>query len=182
MAAILLISLSLAMDAFSVSVTGGIKSQGAKMAQAIKVAAFFGVFQAFMPVLGWLIGEAMKGYIAGIDHWIAFILLGGIGLKMIQEARSKSPDKKDILNIKTLLLLAIATSIDALIIGITLNLLNIPFLVSIATIGITTFILCFFGFLFGKKLGGLFGRKIEILGGLVLIFLGFKILAEHLIS
>ncbi len=180
---ILLIYISLAMDAFGVSVVGGIKSQTARVAHAIRVASFFGIFQAFMPIIGWLIGEAMKGFITTIDHWVAFVLLGIIGIKMIREAlNNNGEEKKDILDTKTLLLLSVATSIDALIVGVTLSLLKLPFLVSISTIGIVTFILSFLGFLFGKQMGALFGKKVEILGGAALILVGLKILIEHLIA
>lgn len=180
---IFLISFSLAMDAFSVSIAGGMKAQEARINQVVKVAIFFGVFQAIMPVFGWLIGEALKDFITAIDHWVAFVLLGIIGIKMIQEALSNhSKVGKDILKTKTLLLLSIATSIDAFVIGITLNLLEIPFYISIITIGIITFILSVLGFLFGKQLGGLFGKKMEVLGGGVLILIGLKIFIEHLIK
>jgi putative Mn2+ efflux pump MntP len=176
------ISLSLAMDAVSVSIAGGMKSQKAKIAHALKVAAFFGIFQAVMPVFGWLIGEVAKGFIGAVDHWIAFILLGMIGIKMIYEALNNSgEEKRNIYNTKILLILSVATSIDALIVGITLNVLKTPFLMSIATIGIVTFILSFLGFLFGKQLGTIFGKRVEILGGAVLILIGLKILIEHLI-
>jgi putative Mn2+ efflux pump MntP len=181
MVIIILISLGLALDSFSVSIAGGIKSQKARTTDAIKVSAFFGSFQALMPVIGWLIAEASKNFISAIDHWIAFILLVAIGIKMIVESFSSNNDnKKDLLETKTLLLLAIATSIDALVVGITLNLLKTPFLISISTIGLVTFALSFLGFLFGKRLGKLFGKRIEILGGLVLILIGIKILIEHL--
>lgn len=178
---IVIIALSLALDSFSVSIAGGIKSQTSKISHALKVAAFFGIFQAFMPIIGWLIGETMKNFITAIGHWVAFFLLGIIGIKMIKEALDKDSEvKKNILNTKTLLLLSIATSIDALIVGITLNLLDIPFLISIATIGIVTFILCFFGFLFGRELSTSFGKKTEIAGGIALITIGLKILVENL--
>lgn len=178
---ILLVSFSLALDAFSVSIAGGMKSKAVKVAAAAKVAAFFGIFQVVMPIFGWLIGETLKGFIASIDHWVAFILLGVIGIKMIREALSTDEEKKkNILDTKTLLLLSVATSIDALIVGITLNLLRIPFLFSIAAIGIVTFVLSFLGFLSGKYLGTMFGKKVEILGGVALIIIGSKILIEHL--
>lgn len=179
---ILLIAVSLAMDALSVSIAGGTQTKKAHVLDAVKVAVFFGIFQALMPVIGWFIGDVMKGYIAAIDHWVAFILLSFIGFTMIRE--SLKPDdvdgKKDILQYKTLTVLAIATSIDALIVGITLSVLEIPFLVSIVTIGVITFILCFFGYLFGNVLGSIFGKRVEILGGVVLICIGTKILIEHL--
>lgn len=177
---ILLMSFSLAMDAFSVSIVGGMKSQTAKIVQALKVAVFFGTFQAVMPLIGWSIGEATKSFIDAVDHWVAFILLGIIGIKMIHEASSDNDEKKNILNTRTLLMLAIATSIDALIVGITLSFFNIPLFISVGAIGIVTFILSFIGFLFGRQIGVLFGRRVEILGGIVLIIIGLKILIEHL--
>ncbi|MBI2597227.1 manganese efflux pump [Candidatus Daviesbacteria bacterium] len=178
---ILLISFSLAIDAFSVSIAGGIKSQTSKIAHALKIALFFGIFQLVMPLIGLLISEAMKHYITTIDHWIAFILLGIIGIKMIHEASKNNDEKKEILDIKTLFILSIATSIDALIVGITLNLFKIPFVISIGIIGVVTFILSFLGFLFGKQIRKLFGKRVEILGGVCLIIIGLKILIEHLI-
>lgn len=175
---IILISISLALDSLAVSIAGGANAQKSKILHAIKVAAFFGAFQAGMPLLGWIIGETIKDEIVQIDNWIAFFLLSGIGIKMIHESLTHNSDeeKKDILNNKTLILLSIATSIDALVVGITLGLLPVPLLLSISIIGIVTFILCFFGFLFGNKLGKLFGKRIEIIGGLVLIAIGIKIL------
>jgi putative Mn2+ efflux pump MntP len=179
---ILLISVSLAMDAVSVSIAGGTKAQNSKLAHAFKVAAFFGVFQAIMPIIGWAMGEALQGFISTINYWIAFTLLGAIGIKMIHEALQDEPtEKRNILDTKTLFVLAIATSIDALVVGVTLNVLQVPFVVSILTIGVVTFILSFVGFLFGKQLGVVFGKKIEIFGGLVLIALGIKILFDHIL-
>jgi manganese efflux pump family protein len=179
---LLLVSFGLAMDAVSVSIAGGIRSQKSKIIHAFKIAAFFGIFQAVMPIFGWLIGEAAKGFIGSIDHWVAFILLGIIGIKMIREALSSvGTEKRNIFDTKVLLMLSIATSIDAFVVGITLNLLRTPFLVSIIMIGIVTFFLSFIGFLFGKQLGILFGKKVEIFGGVALILIGLKILIEHLI-
>ena len=180
---IFLIAISLAMDAFSVSIAGGMKSQKAKVIHAVKVAAFFGIFQAVMPLLGWLIGEAAKGFILSIDHWVAFILLGFIGVNMIREARKDDGvERKDMLKTNILLMLAVATSIDAFIVGITLSLLQTPLLVSVTIIGIVTFVLSFVGFIFGKQLGALFGKKVEIAGGVVLILIGLNILIQHFIS
>lgn len=181
---ILIISVSLALDAVSVSIAGGLKSQQSKTIHAIKVAAFFGVFQAVMPLIGWYIGEMAKNLIQAVDHWVAFGLLTAIGIKMIHESlhNEENAEKKDILNNKTLIILSIATSIDALIVGVTIGLLQIPLLVSVSTIGIVTFILCFLGFIFGKQIGTLFGKRIEILGGIALIGIGIKILLEHLLE
>jgi putative Mn2+ efflux pump MntP len=179
---IFLISFSLAMDAVSVSIAGGMKSQAAKTIHALKVATFFGIFQAVMPIIGWLTGEVAKEFVGDINHWIAFILLGAIGIKMIYEAlNSSGAEKRNIFDTKILLILSVATSIDALVVGITLNVLKTPFFISIATIGIVTFILSFLGFLFGKRLGIIFGKRVEILGGAVLILIGLKILIERLI-
>lgn len=179
---IILISLSVAMDAISVSIASGMRAQKAVVAHALKIAAFFGIFQAVMPLIGWHIGEVLSGFITAIDHWVAFFLLGFIGVRMIQKAHTrKRREKKDLLDTKTLLLLSIATSIDALIIGITLNLIQLPFIISVTTIGSVTFVLCFLGYLFGKELEALFGKKIEMLGGVVLILIGCKILIEQMI-
>lgn len=179
---ILLISASLAMDAFGVSIAGGIKSKNPKLIHAVKIAAFFGFFQAIMPVFGWLVGQGAKDAVALAGHWIAFILLGFIGIKMIREASDVSKVKGHIHHTGTLIMLSLATSIDAFIIGVTLSLIKIPFLLSITIISIVTFVLSFSGFLFGKELGRFFGRKIEILGGLALIAIGIKILIEGLLA
>lgn len=174
---ILLISLSLSMDSLSVSIASGMRFHKARIVHAVRVASFFAIFQAAMPVIGWLISEAMKDFIAAISHWVGFFLLGIIGIKMIRESLSNSRKiEKDVLSAKTLLSLAFITSIDALIVGITLNLLEIPVFVSIAVIGIVTFILCYMGFLFGEYAERLFGKKIEIAGGVALIIIGLKIL------
>lgn len=178
---IFLIAVSLSLDAFGVSIAGGIKSKDAKIIHAIKIAAFFGIFQAVMPIIGWLIGGAMKGSIDPIDHWIAFGLLSGIGIKMIWETSKEKTDHKNIIETKILILLAIATSIDAFVVGITLPLLQIPLLLSVSVIGFVTFIFSFFGFLFGKKLGVTLDKKVEIVAGFVLILIGLKILIEHLL-
>jgi putative Mn2+ efflux pump MntP len=178
---ILLLSFSLALDAFSVSVVGGMKVRESKYLHALRVAATFGIFQAVMPVIGFFLGETMRTFITGIDHWIAFGLLGIIGINMIREALgNEKGENRNILNTKTLLFLAIVTSIDALVVGITLSFIKIPLIFSITVIGLVTFVICFLGFLFGEKLGSHFGKRIEILGGLALIAIGIKILVEHL--
>lgn len=179
---LIIISISLALDALSVSVAGGIQTKKAKLKDALKVATYFGGFQAGMPLIGWVIGVKLQSFISSFDHWIAFILLAGIGLKMIKDAMQAKDEneKMQILNNRVLFLLAIATSIDALIVGITLGFIKIPLLLSVACIGLITFILSLFGFLFGKKLGSFFEGKIEMIGGLALIGIGLKILLEHL--
>lgn len=179
---IFLIAISLSLDAFGVSIAGGIKSKDAKMIHAFKIAAFFGIFQAVMPIIGWLIGGVMKGKIDPIDHWIAFALLAGIGIKMIWETSKEKTNHQNIIETKILILLAIATSIDALVVGITLPLLKIPLFLSISIIGLVTFVSSFLGFLFGKKLGLALDKKVEIFAGVVLILIGLKILLEHLLG
>lgn len=181
---IFIIAVSLALDAFSVSVAYGIKNKHPNINLAIKAAAFFGIFQALMPLIGWFIGTSLQSFISSLTPWIACILLTIVGGKMIQEAFEKSDEKESInlLNNKTLFMLAIATSIDALAVGITLGLIQLPLLLSVSIIGIVTFLLCFAGFLLGKKLGSFFEGKVEILGGIVLILIGSKILLEHFIA
>lgn len=178
---LLVIALSLSLDSLSVSIAGGLKEKVAKISHAVKVGIFFGGFQAGMPLLGWVIGGSFRGLIASIDHWIAFGLLLIIGLKMIYESFGESEYlKKSILNTKTLLMLSVATSIDAFVVGVSLNLINLPLVVSVSVIGLTTFSLCFMGYLLGRALGKIFVGKVEILGGIALIAIGTKILLEHL--
>jgi putative Mn2+ efflux pump MntP len=179
--AILFIALGLAMDAFAVSITSGFTTKQLKVNHAFRLAAFFGLFQAIMPVIGWLAGFGLRDFISGIDHWIAFGLLSIIGVKMILESTKMSPDKKiDPLNIYVLLMLSIATSIDALAVGLTLSVLNISIITPAIIIGIITFLLSFIGVFIGDRFGHFFENKIEALGGLILIGIGIKILIEHL--
>ncbi|MCD6107383.1 MAG: manganese efflux pump MntP family protein [Caldisericaceae bacterium] len=180
---IVAIAIGLAMDAFAASISSGIAIKNLKVNNSLKIALFFGFFQAFMPLVGWLLGIRFKYLISGVDHWIAFILLSLIGCKMIYETMKTEQTRKIInpLNIHVLLGLSIATSIDALVIGVSFALLNVSIVVPIIIIGITTFILSFTGVFIGDRLGNLFGKKIEIAGGLVLIGIGIKILLEHLL-
>lgn len=179
---IVLISLGLAMDAFAVSITNGITIQCLKLRQAAKTAIFFGGFQALMPLLGWLAGIGLKKYVESFDHWIAFGLLCFIGAKMIYEAVwIKEVEKKcDPLNLVVLLGLAIATSIDALAVGISFAFLHISIVAPALIIGLITFALSFAGVLIGNKIGDRLGSKMEVLGGIILIGMGFKILLSHL--
>lgn len=180
---IFIIAVSLALDAFSVSVASGIKSQKAQISKGLTLAFFFGAFQALMPLLGWYLGILIENFIASYSHWIAFVLLFLIGIKMIKESFDDTSEKEklQIFELKTLLLLSIATSIDAFIVGISLAVINIPLFISVAIIGIMTFILCFLGFLFGKKLGSFFEGKVEVIGGIALIAIGLKILLEGIL-
>lgn len=179
---IILIALGLAMDAFAVSITSGIVIKNLKVKNALKIATFFGVFQALMPLLGWIAGVNFKDYITAVDHWIAFILLGVIGGKMIIEALKDNCEVAtfDPLNNKVLLMLAIATSIDALAVGVSFAFLEVPLIISVCIIGILTFIICFIGVLIGKKCGCLFKKRAELAGGVILVFMGAKIIFEHL--
>jgi manganese efflux pump family protein len=174
------LAVALAMDAFTVSVSNGISIKNIKFNQAILIALFFGVFQAVMPVLGWLLGNSFSNYLTGIDHLIVFAIFGFIGTKMILEALRRRNDcsgqTEDRIQLPVLFALAVATSIDALAVGISFSLIKVNILFTIMIIGLTTFILSFIGVYLGKYLGRLFGRRMELLGGLILIIIGFKIL------
>jgi putative Mn2+ efflux pump MntP len=181
---VLLIAFGLAMDAFAVSIANGMTIKSQRKKAALLTAVFFGGFQMLMPVIGWAIGLNLQSIIEGVDHWIAFGLLTFIGAKMIYEALKNNAieDKKKTLKIRTLLTLAVATSIDALMVGLSFAFLQTSIILPVAAIGIVTFILSFAGFYFGGYLGKTFGHRIEILGGLILIAIGIKILVEHLFA
>jgi putative Mn2+ efflux pump MntP len=178
----LAIAFGLAMDAFAVSVAGGTGAGELRIRKAVKMATSFGAFQTFMPVIGWLAGTGLLCYISSFDHWIAFGLLTFVGCKMIYEAtRAQSENKKtDYANNHVLLMLSVATSIDALAVGLAFAFLEASILPSVALIGIITFLLSLTGSHMGSRLGHLTGSKIEVLGGLILITLGLKIVLEHL--
>lgn len=178
---IIFIAVGLAMDAFAVSITSGIAIRKLKVNHAIRIALFFGSFQAIMPVLGWFSGLALKGFISSVDHWIAFGLLSFIGCKMIYESfKVEEGDRTSPLNIGILFILSIATSIDALAVGISFAFLGISIVTPVIVIGVITFILSLSGVFIGNKFGHLFEKKVEVLGGLILIGIGIKILLEHL--
>jgi putative Mn2+ efflux pump MntP len=179
---LLLIAFGLSMDAFAVSVSNGIAIQRRRANHALRIGLFFGSFQALMPLIGWAAGLNLRDLISGVDHWIAFGLLTFIGCKMIYESKKMNGRGKEAkpLNLPTLLMLSVATSIDALAVGISFALLNISIIAPILVIGAVTFVLSFFGVLTGSKIGHFFEKKIEILGGLILIGIGIKILIEHL--
>ena len=181
---IFLIGLGLAMDAFAVSLTVGMNtSKKEKWKMALKASVFFGGFQGIMPLIGWAIGISFAEYIEKIDHWVAFVLLAVIGGKMIFEAikeEEKSEKEEKSYSNKRFLILAIATSIDALAVGITFAFLNVNIISSISIIAIITFIICMIGVYLGKVLGKIFGSKAEIVGGAILIIIGIKILIDHL--
>ena len=180
---IVLIALGLAMDAFAVSITTGLALKEAKVNDALRMAVSFGLFQTIMPALGWWIGTGLRDFISGIDHWIAFGLLLLVGCKMIYEAITAKPHKREMssLNFYFILVLSIATSIDALAVGVSFALLGVSIILPIIVIGSITFLLSFFGFVAGSKFGRLLGKKVEIAGGIVLISIGIKILVDHLL-
>jgi putative Mn2+ efflux pump MntP len=181
MPVILFIALGLAMDAFTVAVASGLALEPLRARKALKIALFFGGFQALMPLLGWLAGLGLEELISGLDHWVAFGLLGFIGCRMIYGAIRATPRRAaDPLNLPTLLGLSIATSIDALAVGLSFAFLRASILTPAIVIGAVTFLLAFLGVFLGHRLGRLFEREAEALGGLILIGIGLKILLEHL--
>ena len=180
-----LIGIGLAMDAFAVSICKGLGMGKVDKKQAVVIGLFFGGFQAFMPLLGWLLGRQFEQYITSIDHWVAFVLLAFIGGKMIVEASDCKEEAVEnqcgiLLNIRDLFILAVATSIDALAVGITFAFLNYPIIEAIAIIGITTFIISICGVYVGNAFGNKYKNKAEFAGGLILILLGLRILLSHL--
>ena len=179
---IALIGVGLAMDAFAVSICKGLAMRRMNYKKAIIIAAFFGVFQALMPALGYVLGTTFANKIAAIDHWIAFILLALIGANMIKEALSSDDDEcqDDSLRLGDLIMLSIATSIDALAVGITFAFFNVSLLLSVSMIGIITFIICVIGVKVGNVFGEKYKSKAELAGGLILIVMGAKILIDHL--
>jgi len=179
---IMLIAFSLAIDAFAVSIANGIVVTHQRRRSALTMALFFGGFQMLMPMIGWSAGLGIKGIIMGVDHWIALSLLTLIGSKMIYDSTRKESDKKENrLSIHTLLTLSIATSIDALIVGLSFAFLQTYIATPIIIIGIVTFTLSLIGFFFGNTAGRLFGNKMKIISGLILIAIGIRILLEHLL-
>lgn len=181
---IVIIAIGLAMDAFAASISKGLCMNKFEKKYALLIAVFFGSFQFLMPVIGWILGSSFAKYIMFIDHWIAFILLSFIGGKMLIEAFEKQKIEccdVNLYNIKRILILAIATSIDALAVGITFALMpEIHILDSAIIIGVITFVISYFGVFIGYKFGTKFEKMAEIFGGLILIIIGIKILVEHL--
>ena len=179
---IVLLALGLSMDAFAVAISFGLGMRVLHLRYAFRIALFFGVFQALMPIIGYLAGLSIRGFLESFDHWIAFVLLAFIGAKMIYEAFVMDDDQKPMnpQNLLLLFTLAVATSIDALAVGLSLSFLKVDILQPAVIIGLITLGLSFVGVLIGQRLGHLFEKKIEILGGLILIGIGVKILCEHL--
>ena len=177
---ILVIGVGLSMDAFAVAVCKGLSLKKITPKNAVTVALYFGIFQGVMPVIGYFLGSTFSRYVTKFDHWIAFGLLLIIGGKMIYDSVKGNESADDKLDVKTMLLLAVATSIDALAVGITFAFLEANIFVSASIICAVTFALSLLGVLIGKKFGEKLKNKAEIAGGVVLILIGVKILLEHL--
>lgn len=177
------IALGLAMDAFAVSISMGFTIKRLHIKHALGIALSFGLFQGIMPVIGWLAGHSITEFIEHIDHWVAFGLLAFIGIKMIIESSQLEEEKpeKFQFNFKRLFILSIATSMDALAVGLSLSVLKVSLITAPAIIGAVTFVLSFGGAYIGDKIGHLFESKLEIIGGVILILIGLKILAEHIL-
>ena len=178
---ILLLGVGLSMDAFAVSICKGLSVKKVKWQHLLCVGAYFGIFQALMPTLGYFLGTTFSNLIDQFDHWVAFILLAIIGVNMVREALSKDEDEtNDDFGFKTMLLLAIATSIDALAVGVTFAFLEVRIFPAIAFIGCTTFFISVIGVKVGTAFGARYKSRAERTGGIILILIGFKILMEHL--
>ena len=181
-----LLGIGLSMDAFAVSVCKGLGMRRLNKKQALIIGLYFGGFQALMPLIGWLLGSQFQKYITSIDHWITFILLGFIGGKMMIEAIREWNEEETVdvmdapLDHKNMLVLAVATSIDALAVGITFAFLDTPIIEAITIIGITTMVISIIGVVVGNFFGSRYKSKAEFIGGLILVLLGLKILLEHL--
>jgi len=179
---ITLIGLGLTGDTLAVSITTGLAIQKIRFFQAIKIAIVLAFFQALMPLAGWFLGSQIRDYVVEFDHWIGFVLLALIGGKMVWESFKKEGEKNEFNPLKPMVLIgiAVATSIDALVVGVSFAFIEVDIFVSIGIIWFLTFMVCMTGVFIGKKTGSLFGKKVEFLGGLILIGIGTKILLQHL--
>jgi putative Mn2+ efflux pump MntP len=176
------VGIGLSMDAFAVSVAEGVLIKGRRLRHGIRTAGFFAAFQAAMPLLGWLAGSEASRFVAGVGHWIAFAILVGLGVKMAWEALRLEPAerRRTVMGLPTLLVLSLATSIDALAVGGALGMLQHAIVVPIIVIGLVTFAVCLAGVYVGDRFGHLFESRIEVVAGIVLVLIGFKILLDHL--
>ncbi|UCG58069.1 MAG: manganese efflux pump [Phycisphaerales bacterium] len=181
MVTIIVVAVGLAMDAFAISIVSGSTYEQLKVKHAFRMALFFGGFQAFMPLVGSLAGLGLRAHIAGYDHWVAFALLSAVGGKMIYESFKIKSNRRgvDMSSILLLLVLSVATSIDALAVGFTLSLVGVSIALAVTIIGVVTFVLSYLGVFIGKRYGHFFEGKIEAFGGFVLFALGVKILLQH---
>lgn len=177
-----LIAVGLSMDAFAVAICKGLSVRKLKLSHMLITGAYFGVFQAVMPIVGYYLGQTFESYITSFDHWIAFVLLSLIGANMIRESFSKEEDEYNAsFSFKTMLPLAVATSIDALAVGVTFGLMQgVNIFSAVGLIGVTTFVLSFVGVKIGNVFGSKYKSKAELVGGIILILMGIKILLEHL--
>lgn len=184
------IALGLSMDAFAVSITNGAITKKVTLKFALKVSFCFGLFQAVMPVIGWMVGKAGEQFISTVDHWVALLLLGYLGIQMIVESHKKAHcgefrEKQSDIPLRKLITLAVATSIDALVTGVILpnavGASTLPLMAfSITIIGLITLCICFIGVYIGKKFGILCSSRVEVFGGIVLVGIGLKIFIEHM--
>jgi putative Mn2+ efflux pump MntP len=178
---VFVIAVSLAMDAFAVSIATGTTYKNFSLFNAVRMSLFFAVFQGVMPLIGHYLGVGFAGYIVDYDHWIAFLLLAGIGGKMMHDASKHSKEEHpNPAGMWVLLTLSVATSIDALAVGVTLSLVTSHIYMAVLAVGVITFVLSLIGCKAGQKVGHIFENKIEILAGLILIGIGIKILIQHL--
>lgn len=177
---LLLLAVGLCFDTFAVSVSSGLIRKEILFWQAVRIALILAIFQAFMPVFGWLGGMSISKWIEPFDHWIALGILTLLGIKMLIESQKNTEDKNiDPLNTRIIITMAIATSIDALAVGISFAIVKVNMILAVITIGSVTFIASMLGILFGKKTGSHLGQRMEIIGGLILIAIGVKIVIEH---
>lgn len=175
-----LIAVSLSMDAFAVSVCKGLSVGRPQLRHCLSCGIWFGLFQALMPLLGWLLGVRFQGLIVSVDHWVAFVLLGLIGFNMVRESRGGEAEELDCsFSPRAMLPLAVATSIDALAVGVTFAFLKVDIVPAVLFIGVTTFVLSAAGVKAGSVFGARYKSRAELAGGLILIGMGVKILAEH---
>ncbi|MBU9744143.1 manganese efflux pump MntP family protein [Lachnospiraceae bacterium ASD3451] len=175
-----ILAVGLSMDAFAVSVCKGLSVRKVQVKHTLLVGLYFGGFQALMPLIGYLLGRQFQVLITNVDHWIAFVLLSVIGINMIRESRSCPEELNDSFSFRVMLILALATSIDALAVGVTFAFLKVAILPAISFIGVVTFVFSICGLLIGNLFGAKLKSKAEIFGGIVLILIGLKILLEHL--
>ena len=183
LAELFLIAVGLSMDAFAVSVCKGLSMPKLNKKHAVIIGLYFGGFQALMPLIGYFLGSHFKDAITSFDHWIAFILLVIIGGNMVKESREKDEDEMDdSVDVKTMIILAIATSIDALAVGVTFAFLQVQIVPAVSFIGVTTFCLSVIGVAVGHYFGMKYKSRAELAGGIILILMGCKILIEHLLQ
>lgn len=175
-----ILAVGLSMDAFSVAVCKGLSVAQVKKKHILTAGIYFGLFQALMPAVGYLLGTGFQAQIQAVDHWIAFILLSIIGINMIRESRGEVESLDDSFTFKAMIPLAVATSIDALAVGVTFAFLKVQIVPAVSFIGVVTFVISCAGVVIGNRFGARYKSKAELTGGIVLVCMGVKILVEHL--